>query len=66
MGGTEFLLHVDHSASPVCLNVPGFAEENDIPIGLTVVAPRYTDLYLLHIEKAIGNFSSQKEASSRN
>lgn len=37
-----------------CLNVPGFAGENDMPIGLTVVAPQYTDLHLLHVGKAIG------------
>ncbi|KAG0651524.1 Glutamyl-tRNA(Gln) amidotransferase subunit A 1 [Hyphodiscus hymeniophilus] len=37
-----------------CLNVPGFAGDNGMPIGLTVVGARYTDLHVLHAGKAIG------------
>jgi len=37
-----------------CLNVPGFAGENGLPIGLTLVGPRYTDLRVLHVGKAVG------------
>jgi Asp-tRNA(Asn)/Glu-tRNA(Gln) amidotransferase A subunit family amidase len=37
-----------------CLNVPGFAGDDGMPIGLTVVGPRYRDLSILHAGKAIG------------
>jgi len=37
-----------------CLNVPGFSEENGIPIGLTLVGARNTDLHILYVGKAIG------------
>ncbi|TVY85471.1 Glutamyl-tRNA(Gln) amidotransferase subunit A [Lachnellula suecica] len=37
-----------------CLNIPGFAGENDLPIGLTLVGARYHDLHVLHAGKAIG------------
>jgi Asp-tRNA(Asn)/Glu-tRNA(Gln) amidotransferase A subunit family amidase len=36
------------------LNVPGFGGENGLPIGLTLVGPRYHDLHVLHAGKAIG------------
>ncbi len=36
------------------LNVPGFAGENGLPIGLTLVGPRYHDLHVLYAGKAIG------------
>ncbi|RFU24667.1 hypothetical protein B7463_g11666, partial [Scytalidium lignicola] len=35
------------------LNIPGFASENGMPIGLTMVGPRYTDLHVLYVGKAI-------------
>ena len=37
------------------LNVPGFAGENGLPIGLTLVGPRYHDLHVLYAGKAIGD-----------
>lgn len=37
-----------------CLNMPGFAGDNGLPIGLTLVSPRYEDLHALHVGKAIG------------
>jgi len=37
-----------------CLNMPGFAGDNGLPIGLTLVSPRYEDLHALHAGKAIG------------
>jgi Asp-tRNA(Asn)/Glu-tRNA(Gln) amidotransferase A subunit family amidase len=37
-----------------CLNVPGFAGENGMPIGLTIVGARYTDIHVLHAGGAIG------------
>ncbi|ORY24021.1 amidase signature domain-containing protein [Naematelia encephala] len=36
-----------------CVNVPGFASENGMPIGLTLVAPRYEDQRLLNVSKAV-------------
>lgn len=36
------------------LNIPGFAGENGLPIGLTLVGPRYHDLHVLHMGHAIG------------
>ncbi|TVY88508.1 Glutamyl-tRNA(Gln) amidotransferase subunit A [Lachnellula willkommii] len=37
-----------------CLNIPGFAGENGLPVGLTLVGARYHDLHVLHAGKAIG------------
>jgi Asp-tRNA(Asn)/Glu-tRNA(Gln) amidotransferase A subunit family amidase len=37
-----------------CLNVPGFVGEDGMPIGLTVVGPRYHDLSVLYAGEAIG------------
>ena len=37
-----------------CLNIPGFAGENGLPIGLTLLGPRYHDLHVLHAAKTIG------------
>jgi Asp-tRNA(Asn)/Glu-tRNA(Gln) amidotransferase A subunit family amidase len=36
------------------LSVPGFAGKNGLPIGLTAVGPRYHDLQVLQVGKAIG------------
>lgn len=36
------------------LNVPGFAGENGLPIGLTLVGARYMDEKVLYVAKAIG------------
>ncbi|KAF5021976.1 hypothetical protein F66182_5986 [Fusarium sp. NRRL 66182] len=36
------------------LNVPGFKGEHDMPIGLSLVAPRYRDRHLLEVGKAVG------------
>lgn len=37
-----------------CLNIPGFAGEHGLPIGLTLVGPRYHDLHILHAGKSLG------------
>ncbi|KAH8601239.1 amidase signature domain-containing protein [Bisporella sp. PMI_857] len=42
------------------MNLPGFAGENDLPIGLTLVGPRYHDLHVLHAGKAIGEVFEAK------
>jgi Asp-tRNA(Asn)/Glu-tRNA(Gln) amidotransferase A subunit family amidase len=36
------------------LNMPGFAGENGMPIGLTLVGPRYHDLRVLYVAQTIG------------
>ncbi|KAF5591190.1 amidase [Fusarium pseudoanthophilum] len=36
------------------INIPGFAGENGMPIGLSLVAPRYHDRKLLAVSKAVG------------
>ncbi|KAF4975938.1 hypothetical protein FZEAL_7355 [Fusarium zealandicum] len=36
------------------LNVPGFKGAHDMPIGLSLVAPRYHDRHLLKVGKAVG------------
>jgi len=42
------------------LNVPGFAGENGMPIGLTVVGPRYRDLHVLYAGNAVGKIFEAK------
>lgn len=37
------------------LNVPGFTGENGLPIGLTVVGPRYRDLHVLEMGKRVAD-----------
>lgn len=37
-----------------CLNIPGFAGENNLPVGLTLVGPRYRDEHVLYVGKAVG------------
>ncbi|KAI0538866.1 amidase [Xylaria digitata] len=36
------------------VNIPGFRGPNDMPIGLSLVAPRYHDRRLLSVSKAVG------------
>ncbi|KAF4337660.1 amidase [Fusarium beomiforme] len=36
------------------LNVPGFKGDHDMPIGISLVAPRYRDRHLLEVGKAVG------------
>ena len=36
------------------LNIPGFAGENNMPVGLTAIAPRFRDRHLLHVAKTLG------------
>ncbi|TGJ82042.1 hypothetical protein E0Z10_g6716 [Xylaria hypoxylon] len=36
------------------VNIPGFGGANDMPIGLSLVAPRYQDRRLLAVSKAVG------------
>jgi Asp-tRNA(Asn)/Glu-tRNA(Gln) amidotransferase A subunit family amidase len=43
-----------------CLNVPGFIGEDGMPIGLTLVAPRFQDVHVLRAGKAIGEIFEAK------
>jgi Asp-tRNA(Asn)/Glu-tRNA(Gln) amidotransferase A subunit family amidase len=36
------------------VNIPGFKGANDLPIGISLVAPRYRDRHLLKVSKAVG------------
>lgn len=36
------------------VNLPGFAGENGMPVGLSAVGPRYRDRWVLHAAKAVG------------
>ncbi|KAI1772059.1 glutamyl-tRNA amidotransferase subunit A [Hypoxylon cercidicola] len=36
------------------VNIPGFKGENGLPVGLSLVAPRYHDRHLLVVSKAVG------------
>ena len=36
------------------LNLPGFSGRNELPIGLSIVGPRYRDRHLLYVGKSIG------------
>ncbi|KAI0855505.1 amidase [Xylaria cubensis] len=36
------------------INIPGFKGTNDMPIGLSLVAPRYRDRHLLAVSKTVG------------
>ncbi|KAJ6447260.1 Sister chromatid cohesion protein DCC1 [Purpureocillium lavendulum] len=43
------------------LNVPGFEGENGMPVGLTLVGGRYTDMEVLRAGQAIGEILSKAE-----
>jgi len=43
-----------------CLNIPGFAGENGLPIGLTLLGPRYRDLHVLDAGRKIGEIFEAK------
>ncbi|KAM0751973.1 amidase signature enzyme [Meredithblackwellia eburnea MCA 4105] len=45
--GTWTALH-----TPV-INIPGFAGQSNLPIGLSLVAPRYRDEHLLHVAESV-------------
>jgi Asp-tRNA(Asn)/Glu-tRNA(Gln) amidotransferase A subunit family amidase len=42
------------------INIPGFKGENGMPIGLSLVAPRYRDQHLLKVSKAVGKIFSKE------
>ncbi|KAK8066015.1 hypothetical protein PG997_012762 [Apiospora hydei] len=48
------------------VNVPGFKGENGLPIGLTLVAPRYHDRHLLVVSKAVGEIFEAEGGWDRN
>lgn len=42
------------------LNVPGFFGQHRLPIGLTLVGPRYGDMQLLRAGRALGELFERK------
>jgi NCS1 family nucleobase:cation symporter-1 len=36
------------------VNIPGFKGENGMPVGVSLVAPRYHDRHLLAVSKKVG------------
>lgn len=49
----ELMLILQALHTPV-VNVPGFKGENGMPIGVSLVAPRYQDRRLLAVSKKVG------------
>lgn len=43
-----------------CLNLPGFEGENKLPVGLTLIGPRYTDEHVLWAGKSIGELFERR------
>lgn len=37
------------------VNIPGFKGDNGMPIGVSLVAPRYHDKHLLAVSKVVGD-----------
>ena len=46
------------------VNVPGLKGSNDMPIGISLVAPRYRDRHLLKVSRAVGQVLDGNSASS--
>ncbi|KAI1138065.1 amidase [Hypoxylon sp. FL0543] len=46
-------------------NIPGFKGENGLPIGLSLVAPRYHDRHLLVVSKAVGEIFEREGGWNR-
>ncbi|KAH8896848.1 amidase [Thozetella sp. PMI_491] len=47
------------------INIPGFKGENDLPVGLSLVAPRYYDRHLLAVARAVGDLFEAKGGWNR-
>ncbi|KAJ4125155.1 hypothetical protein NW765_015545 [Fusarium oxysporum] len=47
------------------LNVPGFKGDHDMPIGLSLVAPRYRGRHLLEVGKAVSKIFEAEEVGGR-
>ena len=64
LSNRELTLFSQAFHTPV-INVPGFKGENGMPIGLSLVAPRYEDRRLLRVAKAVGNVFEQEGGWTR-
>ncbi len=53
------LLHV-----PV-ISVPGFTGPSGLPVGLSLVSPRYTDRHLLRVAKEVGSLFGARNSIGR-
>lgn len=49
-----YLTYTQALHNPV-INIPGFRGEHGLPIGLSLVAPRYYDRHLLAVSKQVGS-----------
>lgn len=47
------------------VNVPGFATAHGMPIGLSLVGPRYRDRHVLAVAKAVGRIFEAEGGWSR-
>lgn len=59
------LIHSQALHTPV-VNIPGFKGENGMPIGVSLVAPRYHDRRLLAVSKAVGEIFEAQGGWKRN
>ena len=59
------LIHSQALHTPV-VNIPGFKGENGLPIGVSLVAPRYHDRRLLAVSKAVGEIFEAQGGWKRN
>lgn len=44
------------------VNVPGFTGAHGLPIGLSLVAPRYNDVHLVEVAKQVGKVFETRSA----
>lgn len=42
------------------MNIPGFGGENGMPVGLSLVTPRYKDRKLLAVSKVVGKIFEEE------
>ncbi|KAF9066353.1 amidase [Rhodocollybia butyracea] len=47
------------------INIPGFSGGNGLPVGLTLIAPRYKDRYLLNVSEEVGKIFKEGGWASR-
>jgi NCS1 family nucleobase:cation symporter-1 len=48
------------------VNVPGFKGDNGMPVGISLVAPRYRDRHLLAVSKKVGEIFEAEGGWERN
>lgn len=58
-GEADFYMREQALHTPV-INIPGFAGEDGMPVGVSLVAPRYRDQHLLQVAAAVGPLFEEK------